>query len=335
MKKSFKFLLPLFLCLALLLSGCGAAAADKMDSAGTDGNWNSSANSKPMEPEMAPEMDMGDVDMEESVTADSATGVSGLLEYPDAADNGDKIIYSAWAELETLAFEDSVRAVYAMIEANNGFIESSDVSGTDYSSQFYGYKNYRRANFTIRVPKENFSAMMNSLGEIGNVTYSSTQAENITSQFVDTESRLNMYKAEEDRLLTMLESAANVEEMILIESRLSEVRYNIESLTSQLNNWQKQVDYSTVTLSLYEVEELTREVPVQRTYWQQVGDSLQNVLEDLGQFFKDFLRILIAGLPVILLVGVIATVVLVILFKGRKRRKARKAKKQEKNGEEE
>lgn len=216
-----------------------------------------------------------------------------------------------------------------MIDRYAGFLEYADVSGTDYSSQFYGYKNYRQANFTIRVPKEHFAQMMNSLGEIGNVTYSSTQAENITSQFTDTQSRLDMYRTEEERLLTMLESAATVEDMILIESRLSEVRYNIESLTSQLNNWQKQVDYSTLSLTLSEVEALTEEIPVQRSYWEQVGDSLRSVLQGLGSFFKDFLRILIAALPVLLLCAALAGVVLGLIFAARRGEKKRRGKKDE------
>ena len=330
MKKQFLALFSLLLCAALLFSGCGAGKAEApMDS------WNMTGAAAPSAApeEYWPEPDMGYDSNGFASESWTDGGISGLLEYPDLAESSDKIIYSAWADLETLEFEQSLEGVYKLIERCGGFVESSDVSGRDYSSQFYGRKNYRSANFTIRVPKEKFSTLMNSLSELGNVTYSSTQAENITSQFTDTESRLNMYKAEEARLLSMLEKAETVEEMILIESRLSEVRYNIESLTTQLNNWQKQVDYSTVTLHINEVEKLTEEVPIQRSYWEQVGDTLTGVLKGIGDFFKDFLRLFIAALPILAICGAITGIVLGIVFGARKaRRKRRAAREEDKQG---
>ena len=61
--------------------------------------------------------------------------------------------------------------------------------------------------------------------------------------------------------------------MITIETRLSEVRYNIESLTSQLNNWQHQVDYSTINISIYEVKQFSPEVEI-REPGGEIADAL-------------------------------------------------------------
>ena len=329
MKKHVTALFSLLLCTLLLLSGCSSLSKGEL-SMGADVNAPMDSASSAAPEEYAPEPDMPAMDAAEAESngSFSGTGVSNLLDHPATADSSDKIIYSAWVDLETLDFDQSLKDVYALIDRCGGFLENADVSGTDYSSQFHGYKNYRSANFTIRVPKAQFSQLLDSLGSIGNVTYTSTQAENITSQFTDTESRLAMYKTEEERLLAMLEKADTVEDMILIESRLSDVRYNIESLTTQLNNWQKQVDYSTVTLHLNEVAKLTEEIPVQRSYWEQVGDSLKSVLTATGNFFKDFLRIFIAALPILFICAVITGLVLVIVFSARRARKKRHAAKQ-------
>jgi predicted site-specific integrase-resolvase len=63
--------------------------------------------------------------------------------------------------------------------------------------------------------------MTEEISSLGNLTYGNMQAQNITSQFIDTQSRLNAYRIEESRLLSMLEKAETVADMITIETRLS------------------------------------------------------------------------------------------------------------------
>ena len=98
-------------------------------------------------------------------------------------------------------------AVQALLDRYGAFLESSYTGGRSYRSQYYGYADYRSASFVIRVPKEHYAELTSGLSAIGNVTSMNTWVENITSQYTD------------------------------VESRLSEVRYNIESLTSTLRNW--------------------------------------------------------------------------------------------------
>ena len=118
----------------------------------------------------------------------------------------------------------------------------------------------------------------------------------------------------------MLEQAETVEDMITIESRLSDVRYEIESLTSILRNWQNAVDYSTVTLYIEEVEELSTQVPAQRTYWERMWDGLNSTFEGIGDFFKALLMFVIVALPVLVILGIIAVVIIVIVRASRKKK---------------
>ena len=100
---------------------------------------------------------------------------------------------------------------------------------------------------------------------VGSITIDSTlmeaaniiRGEKVQVVNVTNGERLETYAIEEERLLSMLEKATTVEEMIQLESRLSDIRYQIESLESRLRNWQNQVDYSTITIYLREVEELS------------------------------------------------------------------------------
>lgn len=317
MKKRLSLILAVILVM-VCLTGCGGAAKDSAayESGTTTGGFYGGA------PEASEES--FDMDADYSYTTDTSSGEPGSAIISGVqVDMSEKIIYTAYADIETIDFDGSVEKVYGLLEQYNAFIENSYITGKSYSTEFYGHQSYRIAEFTIRVPREYYSALTSSLDTLGNVISINSSVDNITSQYIDTQSRLETYRIEEDRLLAMLEKATTVEEMIAIEARLSEVRYNIESLTSQLKNWDNKVNYSTVTIYINEVKELTVQVPVQRTYWQEIGDGLKDTMSDIGRFFKNFFKFIIVNFPVIIILAVIAAAVIVIFRKATKKDRAR------------
>ena len=258
-------------------------------------------------------------DMPDAGRGVSATAISAGMSVSLA----EKIIYSANASIETIHFEESLKELSNMITQFNAFVENSYESGSDYASKYYGYNSYRNASYVIRVPRENFSALTGALSALGHVTSLSTDATNVTEQYTDVESRLTVYRTEESRLLSMLEKCDNVTDMITIESTLSNTRYNIESLTSQLKNLDNRVNYSSVSIFINEVEELTPVVQIRRTYGQQLSDGLKDTLVGVGNFFKNLLKFIIVSSPVLVIIMVIAVVILVLYRRYSKREKKR------------
>ena len=246
------------------------------------------------------------------------------------ADTYDKIIYSGSANVETIRFDETVDRVYEMIERYQGFLESAYVTGRDYNSQYYDRYSYRNAQFVIRVPRENFAALRSDLEVLGSVTYSSVEAQNITSAYRDTESRLNAYRVEESRLLEMLNKAEYVEDMLNIEDRLSNVRYQIESLTTTLTNWDSKVNYSTMHLTVQEVKELTVEKPIARTFGEDLRDGIQTSLEWLAQAGKDIVIFIASALP-LLVIPVILILIIVLIIRSQKRKKRKNTALQQSN----
>ncbi len=306
-----------------LIAGCGSSSSNK--SADTAAVAESYTYYEETAAEAAEPMESG------GTTSSSSEG--DAINGGGQVDLSEKIIYSMYAYIETMDFEGSVEKVNQLLERFGGFVESSSVSGTDLYSQSRGYTVTRYASYTLRIPSENYSGMTEALSEIGNVTDRSSWAENITTQYYDSQSRLNTYRTEEERLLNMLEKVDDVESMIAIEERLSEVRYQIESLETNLLNWQRQVDYSTVELSIQEVAELTEEKPIVRSYWQQVADGFSDSLTSIGRFFKRLFKNFISALPVLVVLAVVAVVVILIAKKCIKKRKAKKAMKAQKKPE--
>ncbi|NLL39678.1 MAG: DUF4349 domain-containing protein [Clostridiales bacterium] len=311
MKK--KIIFAALLIIVLIFTGCASSSGLKTDF----------SISEEAPPDMQFNGGYGEYDSGYGYSVDEVGRPGGsqiISTSVNIVNSSEKIIYHVNVTIETLKFEETLEDIDKLIEKYNAFIESSSVTGNDYSTYHYGSSSYRRASFVIRVPKESLGLMTDELDTLGNVSSYSTSAQNITSQFIDTESRLKTYKIEENRLLEMLEKAETVADMITIESRLSEVRYNIESVTSQLNNWQHQVDYSTINLSIYEVKELSPEIAIPRTLGEEIVDALRKSLRGLIGFLKEALVFIIAALPVLVLVAVVLIIVIAIRKKVKKRK---------------
>ena len=243
----------------------------------------------------------------------------------------EKIIYTASADIETVDFDATIEGVYSLLTNNGGFVENSNIGGRNYAQSYHGWQTFRNAQFTLRIPKDRLNAVTASLATLGNVTSLKSNAENITAQFFDTESRLNSYRTQEERLLNMLSKTDNVTDMISIEERLADIRYQIESLTSTLRNWQSSVDYSTLNLYINEVETFSEIETVQYlTYWQQIGDGLETSTRSVGRFFMELFKGLVINLPVIVILAVIV-VIIIIVIKRQARRNAKRIKQNPQN----
>ena len=331
MKKTIVILISLFMALTLLAS-CGSSGfkgeymTDSNESA-YSGSGSSGAVAPSMEPRPAsPDYDYSYADSGESGPY-AAAGITPVSSPSTDEGFSEKIIHSVSADIETVNFDLTIEKVYQLLALNNAFIESSYIGGRNYEQQYRGVQTYRTANFVLRVPKDRLRAMTESLEQLGNVPNKRSDAINITAQFTDTQSRLNSLYIQEERLLDMLSRAEVLEDMITLEYRLSEIRYQIESIASTLRNWQNQVDYSTVSLFIREVETFTEIVPVQqRTYMEQIGDGFSSTLRAVGDFFMGLFKWIVVNLPVLVILAIIAVAAVIITKRKLKKSRAKREK---------
>ena len=142
------------------------------------------------------------------------------------------------------------------------------------SSDEYANSGSRRSlSLTLRVPQENYESFLAAVAATGNVTYKSQQAEDVTTQYMDIEARLDSLKEQRARLQELKASADNLSDLLQIESSLSDVQYQLESYQSQLDWYSRQVECCTVYLSLEEVQTYT---PVEEGF----GSRIQNALRE-------------------------------------------------------
>lgn len=265
-----------------------------------------------------------------SVMKEAASGAAS--EAKKSSENTEKIIYSGNATVESTEYEKTLEALQQMIDEFGGWVESSSANASSYGNIQRGRATNRSAFYVIRVPGANFSAMMGRLSNLGNVPSSSVSTENVTSQYYDTQARLKTYEAQEQRLIELLDMAKKVSDVIEIENELTEVRYKIESLQTQLNGWDRRVSYSTITLSVNEVSEYTPEKAP--SYGKKMLTALRSGIEDLGDFLIDF----VGALPVLIIIGLILWGVIALIRRmaasGKARRERRKAEAKLKAGAE-
>lgn len=239
-------------------------------------------------------------------------------------ENPEKIIYSGDATVETTAFEESIAALEKMIAEAGGFVESSSVNGSNYYDSSRGRESRRSASYTLRVPSEKFAALMSGLSAIGNVPYTYTYTENVTAEYYDVQARLTALQAQETRLLEMMEIAETVEDIITIEDKLTDVRYRIDSFQSSLNNWDRRVAYSTLNITVKEVQVYTPETVTKISYGEELRQAFIDALKNAGQFFKDLLVFLVSALPTLTILAVLFFVFRPLLKKLHEKAKAKR-----------
>jgi len=263
---------------------------------------------------------MEEVEME-SLTEDSVASQEHGGEVLSVEEFTEKIIYTGNVSMETTDFDRALTEIEQAAAKIGGFVQDSSVSGRS------SYDNTavidRFAFYTIRVPAEQFDAFMSSVGQIGNVVSSSRNATNVTSTYTDYEARLNSLRLQEERLLELLEQAGDLESLIALEARLSEVRYEIEMIERNLRDLDQQLAYSTVYIDLQEVEVYTQTVPVKRTFGQKMSDAFRGGWSDFGENVQNFAIGAVESLPSIILFLVIAGTVVVFIVRKVKKKKTK------------
>ena len=334
MKKRSILAILLAMLLALtILTGCGATSKSMAasDSAPAESyQYNMTAESPAEEPaSMETKADYDTAETEEAYDT-VATEAGGGAETPEpedsVADYTAKIIYTAAVSIETTEFDKAVAALESQVRKIGGFVESSNVTGdTQYRDDGTTTVVNRWAYYTVRIPCDHFESFLHETEGFGNVTSTSRDAQNVTSAYTDYEARLSSLNTQEERLLDMLAKSEDVETLIALEQRLSDVRYEIESIERNLRNYDMQIKYSTVNLDLREVEVYTPTVPVRRTFSQKLADSLSDGWNGFTRGIQNVILGLASALPALILLAVITAAVIVCIKKARKKRKAKKA----------
>ena len=279
------------LLVALLLTGCGAKGVAE----------DSVSNEMIMETGAAMAPDAG-----------MMTDTSGTK---TTMDEGRKWIVTMDLSVETQDLDAALTRLGEQISQFDGYVQDQNVhNGSTYSG-----RRHRSANLTIRIPVEQSDEFTAQVGSICHVVSKSQSKEDVTLTYVATESRLNALKTEETRLLELLAQAESTSDLLQIESRLTDVRYQLESVTSQLRVLENQVDYATIHLFIEEVRDYT-ETEEEKTVWQRISGGFVDSLKGVGSGALELVIWILANLPYLVVLGGAGFLAALIIRKLRKKK---------------
>lgn len=278
--------LMVYMCISL--TACGSSSDNKWSQSESTVGYNNGSSDLYYEDYY----DGSDMYESESITEESGSVSSNR-----------KLIKTVDLTAETYEFDELVVTIEKKVDSLGGYMESTSIH-TNWNDLKYG-------DFTIRVPVDKLDDFITAFAEVSNITDKSAEQKDVTLDYVDLESHKAALEAEETSLLTLLENAMSIEDIIAIQSRLTDVRYQLESMESQLRTMDNLIDYATIYLNVEEVETYT---PVEEpSMGERISTGFKQSLKQVGTGFKNLVIFVVVNSPYLVIWAVIITVTILVL----------------------
>lgn len=231
----------------------------------------------------------------------------------EEATPGAKVIKTVFMSIETKEFDTDLAALEGLLKQCGGWIEEESI----YNNDHYYYTGSKREMVTsksgqivVRIPTENLDAFLSGTTSIGNITNRTINQKDVSENYFDTKGRLESYEAEKERLLALYDKAETLTEILEIESKITEINYQIDYYSGVLRGYDSKIDYSTVTINLDEVVDYTVS---EKNYFEKLTQSFTDGITGFGYFVQDVTFFIASN---IITLVIIAGVIVVCKKKG-------------------
>jgi len=214
-----------------------------------------------------------------------------------------KIIKEGEISIEISNIQNTRKSLVNQLNQLQGYVEEeSEDQGEAEQRKEYKIK--------IRIPAQNFDKYLNGVvAEADHIEFKNIRIQDVTTQFIDITTRLNNKKLLEDRYKALLQKATKMADILEVESKLTDIRTEIEAAQGQLNYLNKQITYSSLTITFFTKSEFGNNS-------NSFGYKLKNAFSDSGELLQSLFFGIITLWPVLLL----AVIVIFLLRKWFKRR---------------
>ncbi len=278
------------------------------------------AKQAPEEPMLKSEVarDSSEMKFNESLTA--ADAVPAENETPSRA--GRMVIRTGNISVSVENVDKAADAVKQLAEGSGGYIENSQIDIITVPQ--YDYKEgaavtvettEKQANMTIRVPEGQFQSIFNNIKGMGKLVSENISGNDITSEYRDTQARVDNLKIQEDSLKQLMTKAKNVDEILRIETELNRVRTDIDINTGSLKRWDNLIQLSTIYIYMRELKpEELKSVDVPGT-WEKAYQGFIKAINNVVGGFEKAVIFLVAAIPYMIVAAVAAAIVVYIARK--------------------
>lgn len=201
-----------------------------------------------------------------------------------------KVIKTGGIDFQSKSIEEDYKKIHGLLPKFNAYIENENQTK---STQRLHY------SLTIRVPSAVYDTLYTSLSTLGlRLESRYSNVEDVTGRYYDLKTRIKNKKALEERYLELLKKAYDITDILEIEKNLNAVRTEIERLQGQFNYLSKQVNFSTINLSFYEILPYVYD----STQREGFGSRILSAMDNGWQGFLSFLVGLTSLWPFVIIV---------------------------------
>ena len=293
------------------------SAADNLQSVGTA---SSTMDSAPMEIEApAAESMMESFDTDASIVSEEASGGEDEMVRSSSIDKGEAMERKIIKDYNLSILVDNLDAAYETIRSL-----ATEYSGYVVSGQSNDYEGSttKECWISIRVDADFVDTVIERISELGDVENSSFHTNDVTTEYYDIQTRLEQYRAQEARLMELYAQAETIQDLISLESELTRVTGEIESLEGSIRYYDQLTALSLIDIYLYTPSTYTQTIEPTgwEGFWSNVKSGFLRGLNWLLDAIAGFFIFLVRILPAAILLGVIIVVVWLIFHRGRKNR---------------
>lgn len=330
MKAKRTFLAALILLTVFALpgsAGCGTdefnASADYSDANGAgysdsdSASWDSSGSGG-----VKQDAATDDAAAEAAVPENNAASDAALSAAETAADFGmdtDMLIYNCDLVIDTLAFDQSVADFKAALVSAEGFVEKENYYDNYHDSGFYVEEKEKKRTYeaTVRVPSGRYGEFLEGAGSLGDVRTQNAYVENVSQEYTDLATALEIYEAKEQRYINLLSTITDDQYALEVERELMDIEIQIAQLKTRMNRIRTDVAYSYINITIREVREYT-ETKSEDTFSQRMLNRIQDSWHIFLYVAEGLLVIFIMLFPYLL---ILLTLILLILLLNRRYKK--------------
>jgi len=228
-----------------------------------------------------------------------------------------KIIKTADLKIKVENVKKSSSKIANLVDMNGGYVSSENLqSNKEFYQTIEKTDDYKIEEFEvitsniiyIRVPTQNFQKVLSGLKSVAvSEDYVKIDAQDVTEEYYDLETRLKTKKEVEQRYIEILRSKAKtVSEILVAEEKIRVIREEIEAVEGRLKYLQNKVSLSSIQIELYQdpifIQETVKYKQYQETgwsFWEKAGKALSTGWNAILEFLIGLLYIW----PFLILVG--------------------------------
>ena len=227
---------------------------------------------------------------------------------PPKADWDKKIIKTAALNLEVKDFNSFSVSLREKVRRLGGYIAQEEQSQSDYKIENY---------IAIKVPVDQFdNAVLQMPANAERINEKKITSQDVTTEVIDTKSRMEAKKQVRSRYLDLLNQARNMEEILNVQSEINEIQEQIESAAGRIEYLGHASVFSTINLTYYQILNSSAKENEQPSFGTELSKAFRNGWSWMGDLFVGLVSIW----PLLLLIFTI-----IVFYKRAKMQKSRQA----------